>query len=205
MHHSNATLILPGAHIWGCAPEKVLGARHDWVSANPDTCNAMIRAVYKACMWLEQPGNTSLAVEILARSQHLDLPEEAIDPALTHHITAQAGTAPIFVEGFLGFHDRSATFPWRSQACWIADRLTEWHDLDVETTREVARARYRSDLYRAALAPTGVDMPGASEKLEGALAIPTAVASSKGEMILGPDRFFDDRVFDLSPSALRKK
>ena len=45
----------------------------------------------------------------------------------------------------------------------------------------------------------GIDLPGASEKLEGALSAPTAVASQRGEMILGPDQFYDGKVFD--PSA----
>jgi NitT/TauT family transport system ATP-binding protein len=39
-------------------------------------------------------------------------------------------------------------------------------------------------------------MPGASMKLEGALAAPQGVGSHKGPLTLGPDRFFDGRVFD---------
>jgi hypothetical protein len=59
-------------------------------------------------------------------------------------------------------------------------------------------------VYRAALAPMGVEMPGASEKVEGAMAVATAVASTRGEMILGPDRFFDGAVFDFSPREMIK-
>jgi NitT/TauT family transport system ATP-binding protein len=55
---------------------------------------------------------------------------------------------------------------------------------------------FRSDLYRLHLRPAGSDLPGASMKLEGALGHPTAVASERGTMILGPDRFFDGRIFD---------
>jgi len=36
----------------------------------------------------------------------------------------------------------------------------------------------------------------ASEKLEGAMANETAVASTLGTLLLGPDRFFDGAVFD---------
>jgi NitT/TauT family transport system ATP-binding protein len=39
-------------------------------------------------------------------------------------------------------------------------------------------------------------MPGASMKVEGALDAPLAVGSHKGALTLGPDRFFDGRVFD---------
>ena len=45
------------------------------------------------------------------------------------------------------------------------------------------------------------NLPGASEKLEGAISAPTQVASASGSVILRPDRFFDGRVFD--PSAVR--
>jgi NitT/TauT family transport system ATP-binding protein len=68
--------------------------------------------------------------------------------------------------------------------------------LDPAWAADKAAAVFRSDLYRQHLAPLGVDMPGASEKLEGALAVPTPVASDNGTLSLGPDAFFDGRVFD---------
>ena len=197
IQQSNATLVLPGASIWEFAPEKVLGARNDWAEQNPKVCRAMIRAIYKAAHWLNQSENIPLAVEILARSQHLDLPDEAIDPALTCRIATRAETTAKLTRNFLKFHDGAANFPWRSQASWIADVLARWHGLDQDKARSVARACFRSDIYRAALAPIGVDMPGASEKVEGAMAVPTPVASTLGQMILGPDRFFNGAIFDF--------
>ena len=41
-------------------------------------------------------------------------------------------------------------------------------------------------------------MPGASAKIEGSLSHPTAVASTRGEMILEADAFFDGKTFDFS-------
>jgi NitT/TauT family transport system ATP-binding protein len=55
---------------------------------------------------------------------------------------------------------------------------------------------FRSDIYRRALAGSGLPMPGASMKLEGSLGSPLAVGSHRRSLTLGPDRFFDDRVFD---------
>ena len=202
VQQSQAALILPGSAIWQAAPEKVLGARHDWVEANKNKSLALIRAIYKATAWLQKPENLPLAVEILARSQHLDLPDHAIDPALSGNIVPREDMAPIASDRFLNFHDQSANFPWRSQACWIASRLTRWHDLDPAHALQVARARFRPDLYREALSPFGVDMPGASERVEGAMRYKTAVASTKGEMILGPDRFFDGQLFDFDGDQL---
>ncbi len=196
-----AALVLPGAAIWAFAPEKILGARHDWVTENTKTSHAMIRAIYKATAWLDAPQNTPLAVEILARSQHLDLPDETIDPALGGRLVTRQGTAPIQTQRLLNFHSGAANFPWRSQASWITDKLTGWHDLDRTAALTTARRCFRSDMYRDALAPLGVDMPGASDKVEGAMAHPTAVASTKGQLILGPDLFFDGALSDFGPET----
>lgn len=197
VQNSGAVLLLPSQAIWQAAPEKVLGARRDWVEANRAAAAKVTRAVYKAAKWLDQPVNTPLATEILTRSQHLNLPEHAIDPALSGHIAVQDGDAPKRAGPLVTFNDKSANFPWRSQAAWIATRLAQWHDLEPDAARATARLCFRSDLYRAALSPLGVDLPGASEKIEGAMAHETAVASSRGQMILGPDRFFDGAEFDI--------
>jgi NitT/TauT family transport system ATP-binding protein len=187
-----AELILPGRAIWGFAPEKVLAARHDWVEAEPDAVRALMRAVQKAGQWLDHRANESLAGEILARSEHLDLPREQIEPALSGHLTPAPGAAPARVPRFLVFHHHAATFPWRSQAAWIAARLGA-----DDAGLAAARACFRPDLYRRNLGPVGIDLPGASEKIEGAMIHATAVASTRGHMILGPDAFFDGAKFDM--------
>lgn len=204
VQQSDAVLVLPGASIWQFAPEKVLGARHGWVNENQETCLAMIRAIFKAARWLDDVTNAPLAVEILARSQHLDLPDHAIEPALLGRMSVDLNAKPISADRFLTFHQGAANFPWRSHACWIADRLARWHGLDQDTARDKARNCFRSDLYRNALTQIGADMPGASEKVEGAMMRPTAVASAKGQMILGPDVFFDGALFDVSSSGESK-
>ena len=98
--------------------------------------------------------------------------------------------------GFMEFHAGAAGFPWRSQALWIAQRLAARLGLDREEAAAAARACFRADLFRANLGPIGADLPGASEKVEGGLDRRESVASVDGEMLLGPDSFFDGRVFD---------
>ena len=77
---------------------------------------------------------------------------------------------------------------------------------NVEVGRDVSVAELLS-LYDAVVLATGApqdrpldvpgaDLPGASMKVEGTLAHPTAVASERGTMILAPDRFFDGWIFD---------
>ncbi len=192
-----AELVLPGNAIWAFAPEKVLSVRHDWAEDNPDLTRRLMRAVYAACQWLSEFSNRLVAAEILAKPAYLDLRADVIDRALSGAILPSRGQMESKVDNFLCFHDGAANFPWRSQAAWIATRIAAREGIERSTALTVARACFRSDLYREYLGGFGVDLPGASEKLEGAMPRPTPVASMQGEMILGPDAFFDGQVFDF--------
>ncbi len=192
VHKSVAHLKMTGRDVWQFAPEKVLAARHDWVRDNDETVGQLMRAVLLAAQWLDTPKNKPLAVEILARSEHLSMSSDLIDPAVSSHLVPYAKAPPIKVDRFVQFHRHASSFPWRSQAAWIAHQLGAG---DAESAS--AKACFRSDLYRRHLSDIGADLPGASEKVEGALQYETAVASSRGHMILAPDAFFDGRTFDF--------
>ena len=198
VQNAGAALLLPSAAIWQFTPEKVLGVRHEYTQSDPSTCLALMRAVHNAARWLDIPNNKPLAIEILMRSQHLDVPEHAIEPAITGRIVTQYGRPAVDTRNFLLFHRQAANFPWRSQAAWIGAQLAKLHGLAPGPAQQAAKASFRPDLYRQALGPAGVDLPGASEKLEGAMVHRTAVASTKGHMILGPDAFFDGAIFGAS-------
>jgi len=185
VQQSGAHLILSSSAIWQSAPEKVLGARRDWVAKNRETTDRMIRATYLAAQWLEQPQNIPLAIDILASSAHLDLPDHAIEPALTGQ----------FAPNFISFHNGAANFPWESQAQWIANQLTQ---------RPQNQHVFRSDIYREAIMPLGANLPKVSHKPEGAMTHPTAIAGTKGPLILGPDTFFDGAIFDFRGEILPK-
>jgi len=192
-----ADLILPGVSIWQFAPEKVIATRRTWLTDNPNAAGALMRAVYRACDWLDGAKNKALASEILARSEHLDLPEHLIYRALTGQILPTQHGNQIDVPNFLQFHRSGATFPWRSQAAWIGAQIAHLHDLDPQEAAIKAQDCFRSDIYRYELASTAHDHPGASAKLEGAMVHKTAVASTHGNMILGPDAFFDGKTYEI--------
>ncbi|WP_208349929.1 CmpA/NrtA family ABC transporter substrate-binding protein [Pseudaestuariivita rosea] len=191
-----AELILPGAAIWAFAPEKVLAARRDWITTNPDLTRRLMRAVARAAKWLGDHDNRMMAAEVLARSEHLDVADDIIDRALAGRLIMRRRAFAQQVPHFLRFHGGAANFPWRSQAAWIASNLAGRMKLDRSQAIQIAKSCFRADLYRDYLSEISVDMPGASEKLEGALVHPEAVASERGELILGPDAFFDGQIFD---------
>ncbi|MFW2586907.1 ABC transporter substrate-binding protein [Sagittula sp. SSi028] len=187
-------LLLPGQAIWQGAPEKVLAVRQDWAETEPDLLGRLMRAVWKSSRWLAQPNSHIAAAEILSRKGFLDLPSELIDRALTGRMVISGQGEQRECPGFLRFQGAAASFPWRSQSAWIADRLRLSHGVTGDLSGGINA--FRADIYRQHMTRTDADLPGASAKLEGALAHPTAVASTKGRLSLLPDRFFDGAIFD---------
>ena len=184
------------AAIWRSSPEKVLGTTERWAAANSEALAALIRSLYRAAEWCGLPGNAPEAAATLARPEYLGLPAELIERGLTGRIETEAGVAAAVADFFVP-HARAATFPWVSHALWFYSQMARWgHVQHTPDNARRAAACYRPDLYRAALAPLGVPVPSASSKVEGALLHPTPVGATRGSLSLGPDGFFDGRVFD---------
>lgn len=189
-------LLLPGKAIWTCAPEKVLAVRNDWAETEPHLLRSLLRAVWRAGRWLSNTDSRTTASEMLSRKNYLNVSPELIDRSLMGEFTISARGEQRHVDGFVEFFDGAATFPWRSQAKWIAHQLAQRNGIDVSTAERQAARVFRSDLYRRELFGLGIETPGASEKLEGALPESTTVASTNGSLILAPNVFFDRRIFE---------
>lgn len=190
-------IVAIGARIWQRGVEKVLGLRTDWMEANPDLVDRLLIALSHAGAWCDDPANRLELAALLEQPNYVGQPASAILPALEGRIALRRDIPPVDVPDFLMFHQEAAGFPWRSQALWIYSQLVRWGM--VKPTAETERLSadvFRSDIYRRALAGSAFPMPGASMKLEGALGSPLAVGSHRRSLTLGPDRFFDDRVFD---------
>lgn len=82
-------------------------------------------------------------------------------------------------------------------ALWFYTQIVRWgHVAHTPENLAVAPDCYRPDLYRSALKPLGVALPGANSKVEGALATPRRSARQAPAWLLGPDGFFDGQIFD---------
>ncbi|WP_300010474.1 CmpA/NrtA family ABC transporter substrate-binding protein [uncultured Roseobacter sp.] len=192
---NGAALLLPGSAIWNFAPEKVLAVRTDWAETEQSLLFRLIRAVWRAGRWLAQDGSALLAAEMLSRPGYLNLSAEVLERALSGQLVISRKGEERHADRFVEFHNGSTTFPWRSQAAWIADRLARRSGKPPEIARAAA-AVFRPDLYRQAMHHTEADLPGASGKVEGSLSADTAVASAGGRVILYRDSFFDGRIFE---------
>ncbi|HXG79311.1 MAG TPA: ABC transporter substrate-binding protein, partial [Methyloceanibacter sp.] len=184
------------AAIWKGSPEKVLGVQERWAEKHPEALTALLRAIYRAAVWCADPANRADLAAILSVHAYVDRPAAWMLPALTGAIQLGDG-ATVRVEDFFVPQGKAATFPWKSHALWLYTQMVRWgqavHDKKNEA---IARETYRPDLYRAALQPLGVALPGANAKVEGALKRATPVGSAGASLTLGPDGFFDGSLFD---------
>jgi NitT/TauT family transport system ATP-binding protein len=192
-----AQIVMVGARIWQRGVEKVLALRTGWMEENGETVDRLLIALDRAAAWCDEPAHYGELAELLSRSDYVGQPSEAILPTLTGKLVAGLGEASVDVPATMLFHREAVGFPWRSHALWIYSQLVRWGMAEGSPEAEGLAANvFRSDIYRRALAGTGAPMPGASLKVEGALFEPMGVGSHSGGLILGPDRFFDGRVFD---------
>jgi NitT/TauT family transport system ATP-binding protein len=191
-------LLLAGRAIWASPPEKGLVLTRDFASTRPEETGRMMRAIWRACRWLDESGNRGTAAEILSRPDYLNLPPELSERGLLGRLHVTASGEVRHYPDFIRFHAGAANFPWRSLAALLAQRIAGRQGLNATVAMEAAKACFRTDLYRDHVRSAGADLPGASARIEGAMAHPTAVASEKGQMILGPDAFFDGDTFDPS-------
>jgi NitT/TauT family transport system ATP-binding protein len=190
-------IALVTAQVWRRGVEKVLAMRSETVRQAPDLVERLIRALHDAAAHFVEPDAAEENARILAQPAYLAAPQDAILRAITDRVRLSQNAVPLHVPDFMFQFREAANFPWRSQAAWLYSQMTRW-DGTPFSRGEAARAEavFRPDLYRAALAGSAAILPGASSKLEGAIADPLGAGSVQGRLVLGADRFFDGRAFD---------
>ena len=171
--------------IWRGGPDKVLGVTAAWAQANPDTLQAMLRALLRAATWADAAENRGALATLLSQPEHVGVAAEVVAELLT-----DAPQGLIYSWGAAGF-------PWRSHAAWFASQMLRWGQAPpAPGFVAAAQAVYRPDLYRTAAAALGRSAPIDDLKLEGAHPGPWTTAGSEGDIAMNPDGFCDGRVFD---------
>lgn len=184
------------AAIWQSSPDKVIGMRTNWAQDHPDLVSAVIRSVYRAGVWCADPANREDAAAVMAGANYLDKDAALVRRALTGTLDIGGGVSRT-VPGFFIPHASAANFPWQSHALWYYSQMVRWGEVVASPkAAAIAAASFRPDLYRAAVAPLGVDLPDADSKFEGARLNRGSIAGQPGAVELMPDRFFDHAVFD---------
>jgi two-component system, oxyanion-binding sensor len=180
----SGTILTTKSAIWRSSPEKVLGITERWSEANAPTVDALLLALHRSALWCQDQNNHEELANILSKDVYVGVARSNLQSTLAAH-------------DFICFAERAANFPWQSHALWFFSQMVRWGEVAFsENAAEIARATYRPDIYRRALAHTGVALPGGSSKVEGALRVPTVMPAQGGTLTMGPDGFFDGKIFD---------
>ena len=190
-------IVLFSAQIWRRGVEKVLALREPVLEARRDEVEALIRALVRTGRHFVDPQNWDANAAILARSEYLDASPALIRRAISDRLPLARDGEPVHFPDFMFQYREAANFPWVSQAAWLYTQMVRWDGMAFDPADATRAARvFRPDIYRSALSGSGEPLPGASSKVEGALAGPLAVGTQQGNMTLTSDVFFDGVAFD---------
>lgn len=144
--------VITDNEIWKNNPEKVFGVTAEWAEANPNTHLALVRALIRAGMWLDENNgaNRAEAVGILSRSDYVGADEQVLANSMTGTFEYEKGDkrpAPDFNIFFRHF----ATYPYYSDAVWYLSQMRRWGQIneakDDVWFHETAKKVYRPDIY----------------------------------------------------------
>jgi ABC-type nitrate/sulfonate/bicarbonate transport system substrate-binding protein len=160
-------IVLPTTALWPLSPEKVLGCRAEWAQRYPEQLAGLLRAVYRAAQWVEDPENHTSVAQLLAEPRYVGISAGLLHRALAGYLPLHPGADPTRLRDFYVPASHHAAFPWVSHALWIYDQMIRWRQVEPsEEHTAVVRSAYRPDLYRSALAHLDSDIPPTDLKVE---------------------------------------
>jgi nitrate/nitrite transport system substrate-binding protein len=142
--------IITDHEIWKLNPEKIFGVSAKWMKENPNTHIAVVKALIRAGMWLDDPANRAEAVKILSEPNYVGSDEAVIANSMTGTFEFEKGdkrAAPDFNVFFRHF----ATYPYYSDAIWYLTQMRRWGQITEEKDdawyKDVAKKVYHPEIY----------------------------------------------------------
>ena len=144
--------VITDYELWRNNPEKVFGLTDEFVTENPNTTKAIVRALIRAAMWLDENDNANreAAVEILSRPEYVGADYDVIAASMTGTFEYESGDVRE-VPDFNVFFRYNATYPFYSDAIWYLTQMRRWGQIaepqSDEWFMETAESVYRPDIY----------------------------------------------------------
>jgi len=138
--------------IWKNNPEKVFGVSKKWADANPKTHLAVVKALIRAAIWLDENNNANRpeAVKILSKPEYVGADAEVIANSMTGTFEYEKGDKRS-VPDFNVFFRYFATYPYYSDAIWYLSQMRRWGQIAESKPdswyNDVAKKVYRPDIY----------------------------------------------------------
>lgn len=195
-------ILIYASEFWRLGPDKAFGVTADWAARHPRTLRAVIRALLKAAIWADEPGNRPELASLLSRPDYVDAPEDVVAQSLVGSPPYAPGVPAPANQDYLIFNRYAASYPWRSHAIWFLSQMLRWGQIGPEVDLAAAAASvYQPEAFRDAARDLGVAAPIVDEKVEGAHAEPWLLEEATEPMRMGPDMFFDGRPFDAAQAV----
>ena len=144
--------VITDYELWKNNPEKVFGITAEFAEENPNTTLAIVKALIRAAIWLDENDNANRAeaVEILSRSEYVGADEEVIANSMTGTFEYEKGDTRD-VPDFNVFFRYNATYPFYSDAVWYLTQMRRWGQIAEAKPDswfdEVAKSVYKPEIY----------------------------------------------------------
>lgn len=136
-----------GHDLWPEAPEKVFGVTAQWADTYPDTHERVVRALLKACQWLDDPGNHKDLGKLLSRPGYVGLDAETLQGAVEQMTKAAGPGLPCTHKLFCA---RGGTAPLPERMQWIAEQMLRCQQITQPVSIELLRQIYVPEPYNTA-------------------------------------------------------
>ena len=147
--------VITDYELWKNNPEKVFGITADFAEENPNTTKAVVKALIRAAMWLDENDNANRmdAVEILSQPEYVGADAEVIANSMTGTFEYEKGDIRE-VPDFNVFFRHHATYPFYSDAVWYLTQMRRWGQIAEAKPDswydEVAKSVYKPEIYLGA-------------------------------------------------------
>lgn len=119
-------IIATDSDIWQGYPEKVLGAKEDWVAKNPETHIALVKALLEACQYCDNYQNREEIVNLLCRPEYVASSPEYTRPGFIDPYNRGIKMEAKFSPRFNQFYLDQTNCPGRVEGLWILTQLARW-------------------------------------------------------------------------------
>ncbi|SDH85948.1 CmpA/NrtA family ABC transporter substrate-binding protein [Alloyangia pacifica] len=144
--------VITDYELWKNNPEKVFGITAEFAEENPNTTKAVVKALIRAAMWLDENDNANRmeAVQMLSQPEYVGADAEVIANSMTGTFEYEKGDVRE-VPDFNVFFRHNATYPYYSDAVWYLTQMRRWGQIAEAKPDswydEVAKSVYKPEIY----------------------------------------------------------
>lgn len=155
--------------IWNNNPEKVLQTRADFITKNPETTKAVMKAVIEAQMWLDASWeHRKEAAKILSKKMYVNAPVKVLEKSMTGTFQYLKGEKSEANPMFNVFANYYAAYPFYSHGMWFITQMYRWGQIDhAVDMKKVIESVYRPDLFAEVATEVGYTLPPSPWKKDG--------------------------------------